>query len=44
MSTSYITDEAEGENWKLLLGDSCERRTLDDEIESPALIGVEGLR
>ena len=25
MSDSYITDEATGEGWRLLLGDSCER-------------------
>ncbi len=25
MSDAYLTDEAEGENWRLLLGDSCER-------------------
>ena len=29
--TDYITDEAEGTNWRLLLGDSCERMT---EIET----------
>lgn len=23
--TDYITDEAHGDNWSLLLGDSCER-------------------
>lgn len=37
----YITDEAHGENWTLLLGDSCERLTeLDDDsvdlsVQSP---------
>lgn len=30
----YITDEAEGANWRLLLGDSCERLT---EIESDSI-------
>ena len=30
--TDYITDEAHGDNWSLLLGDSCERlRELDTE-------------
>lgn len=29
---AYITDEAEGQNWRLMLGDSCERLTeLDDD-------------
>ena len=23
--TGYLTDEAEGTNWRLMLGDSCER-------------------
>jgi len=32
MSTDYITDEAAGEDWRLLLGDSCERMAeIDDE-------------
>ena len=26
-STDYITDDASGENWRLMLGDSCERLT-----------------
>ena len=32
---SYLTDEAEGRNWRLLLGDSCERLTelADDSID-----------
>jgi hypothetical protein len=39
--TDYITDEAEGQNWRLLLGDSCERlaeissETVDLSICSP---------
>ncbi len=32
--TDYITDEAEGTNWRLLLGDSCERMT---EIETDSV-------
>lgn len=30
-TASYVTDEAQGQHWKLLLGDSCERMT---EIET----------
>ena len=30
--TDYITDEAEGSGWRLMLGDSCERLAeLDDD-------------
>lgn len=32
--TDYITDEAEGKNWRLLLGDSCERLA---EIETDSV-------
>ena len=38
---AYVTDEAEGQNWRLLLGDSCERlaelddNTIDLSICSP---------
>lgn len=33
MTFPYLTDEAHGENWRLLLGDSCERLSeLEDEL------------
>ena len=32
--TDYITDEAQGTNWRLLLGDSCERLA---EIETDSV-------
>ena len=31
-TTTYVTDDAETENWHLMLGDSCERLAeLDDD-------------
>jgi DNA modification methylase len=41
MSDDYVTDEASGENWSLMLGDSCERlaeipdRSVDLSVYSP---------
>ncbi len=46
MTAPYITDEAYGENWSLLLGDSCERlaeladESVDLSVYSPSFRGL----